>query len=323
MLQSFQGPMEPHIVSTPSSCTRQAVVILGILVAIGASGESASVFALGTPVHASAQALAFGARIVQEEAATKPALPDAEKILDTFVEVTGGKKAYEKLKTRTASGTFSIAALGVKGKMQTWQKAPDRLRSSVEMGELGKSERGVERGVAWETSSLSGARILDGAEQAFLLREATFNADLNWRKLCKSVQTVGAFEVAGKPAWKIEAKTNDEAVLHLYYDQYSNLLVRIDASVVTAMGEVAVEVYPSDYRKVGAILVPHKSTQKMLGITQVAEFDSIVFNQPIADEKFAPPADVKNLLTAHEAKASGAERHDAAKKRTMRKPDKP
>lgn len=248
---------------------------------------------------------------VQEKPAENQPLPEAEKLLDTFVEVTGGKKAYEKLTTRTASGTFSIDALGVKGKMQTWQKAADRMRSTVDMGELGKSDRGVERGVAWENSTLSGPRLLDGAEKAFMLREATFNADLNWRKLCKSVKTVGEFEVAGKPAWKIEAVTNDGATLHLYYNQYSNLLVQIDANVITAMGEVSVQVLPSDYRKVGEILVPHRSTQKMMGITQVAEFTSIAFNQPIPDDKFTPPAEVRPMLTRGNSKA--AEKRPAGK----------
>src|SRR5262245_12071015 len=64
-----------------------------------------------------------------DESPTPPTvdLPAAETILDAYVEATGGKKAYEKLKTRTAKGTFEIASLGVKGKIQTWQQAPDKL----------------------------------------------------------------------------------------------------------------------------------------------------------------------------------------------------
>jgi hypothetical protein len=66
---------------------------------------------------------------------------------------------------------------------------------------------------------------------------------------------------------------------------------------------VAVEVYPSDYRKAGEILVPHKSTQRMMGITQVAEFSSITFNQSIPDEKFSLPPDVRPLVERGAAKA--------------------
>lgn len=246
----------------------------------------------------------------------KPAavLPKAETLFETYLEVSGGKKAYEKLKTRTASGSFEIDALGIKGKIQTWQKAPDLLRSSVDMGEFGKSERGVTNGVAWEISPPLGAgllgeekaartaRILEGAERAFLLREATFNADLNWRKICASAETVGEELVSDKPAWKVKVQTHDGALLHLYYDQYSSLLVRLDASVKTALGEVDVQVYPSDYRKSGGILVPHKSTQKMLGITQTATFESITFNSPISDQKFSPPDEVRKLLEAQPQK---------------------
>lgn len=248
----------------------------------------------------------------------KPAgvLPTAESLLETYLEVTGGKKAYEKLKTRTAAGTFESEALGVKGKIQTWQKAPDLLLSSVDMAEFGKSQRGVNDGVAWEVSPnltaglldgnqpANSARLLEGAERAFLLREATFNADLNWRKICASAETVGEDLVSDKPAWKVKVQTHDGAVLHFYYDQYSNLLVRLDASIKTALGEVDVQVYPSDYRRTGGILVPFQSTQKMLGMTQVAKFDNITFNTPIADQKFQPPDEIKKLINQQPRRSS-------------------
>ena len=42
-------------------------------------------------------------------------LPSAESILDRYVQVTGGKQAYDKRKTEIAHGTVEYAALGIKG----------------------------------------------------------------------------------------------------------------------------------------------------------------------------------------------------------------
>lgn len=55
-----------------------------------------------------------------------PDLPKAETVLDQYVEATGGKAAYEKIKNRTASGTIEIAGAGIKGTIKMKQAAPIR-----------------------------------------------------------------------------------------------------------------------------------------------------------------------------------------------------
>ncbi len=136
---------------------------------------------------------------------------------------------------------------------------------------------------------------MSGPERAFFVREATFNVDLKWRELTKTVETVGVEDVNGKPAYKIKAVTTDGHAMYLYYDKYSNLLVRVDAKVVTELGQVDVEVYPSDYKEVDGILVPHLTTQRMIGMLQTVRVDSVEFNVKIPAEKFETPKAVKQL----------------------------
>ena len=42
-------------------------------------------------------------------------LPSAESILDRYVEVTGGKQAYQKRKSEISRGTLEYPSLGIKG----------------------------------------------------------------------------------------------------------------------------------------------------------------------------------------------------------------
>lgn len=237
--------------------------------------------------------------------ATQPSadLPRAEDILDGYVEATGGKKAYERIRTRIAKGRIEIPALGVTGRIETHAAAPNKLHQRVSIGELGTTTRVVSGDAAWEVNKLGeagellgqrdGERLIEGDERAYLLREATFNADLRWRDVCTAVKTLGEEEVDGKPAYKIEAALQDNRTMTLLYDKSTNLLVRLDSKVRTPLGEVDVQVFPSDYRKVGGVLVPFKSTQRMMGMTQVAVFDSIVFNQRVDAKLFDPPASIK------------------------------
>lgn len=221
-------------------------------------------------------------------------LPEAETILDGYVEATGGEKAYEKLKSRVTRGTVTLGEVGLSGKIETWHQAPDRYYSKVSLGALGDTETGYDGRTAWKVT-LGTASKMTGPERAFFVREATFNADLKWRELTKTVETVGVEDVNGKPAYKIKAVTTDGHAMYLYYDKYTNLLVRVDAKVVTELGQVDVEVYPGDYKEVDGILVPHLTTQRMIGMLQTVRVDSVEFNVKIPAEKFETPKAVKQL----------------------------
>lgn len=221
-------------------------------------------------------------------------LPKAETILDGYVEATGGEKAYEKLKSRVTRGTVTLGEMGISGKIETWHQAPDRYYSKVSLGALGETETGYDGRTAWKVTPGTASRMT-GPERAFFVREATFNADLRWRELTKTVETVGVEDVNGKPAYKIKAVTTDGHAMYLYYDKYTNLLVRVDAKVVTELGQVDVEVYPGDYKEVNGILVPHLTTQRMIGMLQTVRVDSVEFNVKIPAEKFETPKAVKQL----------------------------
>src|SRR5882757_7574647 len=96
--------------------------------------------------------------------AADQALPKAETILDRYVEVTGGKAAYEKHTRDTMTGTISFPAQGLSGKLTRYAMAPDKEYSVVELGPIGKIESGFSNGVAWEKSAILGPRIKSGEE---------------------------------------------------------------------------------------------------------------------------------------------------------------
>lgn len=229
-----------------------------------------------------------------DKPAGKDELPRAEKILDGFVEATGGAKAYEKVKSRVTRGTVTMGEMGMMGKIETWQQAPGKYYSKVTLGELGTTESGYDGTTAWQIT-MGTARRLSGAERAFFVREATFNGDLKWRDLTKSVETVGVEDVNEKPAYKIKAVTSDGYAMYLYYDKYSGLLVRVDARVLTELGSVDVEVYPSDYKEVDGILVPHLINQRMIGLVQTVKVDSVEFNVKVPPDKFKIPKAVRQI----------------------------
>ena len=111
-------------------------------------------------------------------AASRPApaadaLPKADTILDKYVEVTGGKAAYSKLRTETSTGTMEMGAMGVKGTVVSYHAEPNQSFVETTLGGVGKIVEGSNGDIAWEMSAMQGARIKEGDEkgQALLAKE--------------------------------------------------------------------------------------------------------------------------------------------------------
>src|SRR5688572_4123720 len=58
--------------------------------------------------------------------------PDAQKIVDRYVEASGGRIAWER--TRNGRSVGRIRAFGLEGRVETWRRAPDRRASEVALG---------------------------------------------------------------------------------------------------------------------------------------------------------------------------------------------
>ena len=67
---------------------------------------------------------AFGQPAARGQA--KPDLPTADTVMNQYIEATGGKAAYEKIKNRVSTGTIEIPAANLKGTIKLTQAAPNK-----------------------------------------------------------------------------------------------------------------------------------------------------------------------------------------------------
>jgi hypothetical protein len=224
-------------------------------------------------------------------------LPAASGILDRFVEVSGGKAAYEKVKAHTGTGTLEVVGMGLSGKMTVRSAAPGQTRTITELAGLGNIESGVYNGRAWELSPMQGPRLLEGNELKQMLRLTRFNAPIHWRELYANPVTEAEEAVDGKPAYRLRMEPKDglEPVT-AWYDKESGLMVKTRMTISTPMGELPMEITASDYRDAGGVLTPHSMLQTM-GPQQIKiVFDSVTVNPDLSDKDFVPPAEIQALL---------------------------
>jgi zinc protease len=222
-------------------------------------------------------------------------LPRAEDVLDKAAVAVADKAAFQKIKTVVKKAKVSVQ--GMEGRYVEYSAAADKFYKELTIEGLLNNSGGLHGEVAWEKSSITGARLLLGGEMTDTIRDADIHAARDWRKYYKEAKIVGEEKVAGKPAYKVDLTTHDGAALIFHYDKQSGLLVRQESNVESAQGKSNIVVFLSDYSKVDGILYPF-TTKILVGPVEVVlTIDRIDHNVDIPEERFALPTDVNKLVT--------------------------
>lgn len=229
-------------------------------------------------------------------------LPKGDAILDKYVEVTGGKAAYAKVKSDISTGQMTMGAMGLKGALTAYSQAPDKRVMEVTIEGIGKIVEGSNGEIAWSYNAMQGPRLKEGDEKAEALQQARYGADAVWRDVYKSAETTGVDTVEGKECYKVLVTPKTGRPQTRCYDKQSGLLVKASMTSKSPMGEVSVESFFTDYRKEGEILLPHKVISKLAGQELGITIDKVEQNVDIPKEKLEPPAEVKALLNKPAAK---------------------
>jgi zinc protease len=254
----------------------------------------AAALALATAACGSPQA-STATPVAPPPAAAEPAKLTAEKVIDDYLEATGGRAAHEKLTSSYAKGKVTLEGMNLGGTFETWLAAPRMMYSVIELQGLGKIESGCDGEVAWEKNAMSGSRILQGAERDRQLRAATFNGELDPKKLYKSIELAPDEQFEGRTAHKLVFTAPDDSVENAYYDVETHLLIGQTMVAETQMGKVPTKVVVSDYRTIDGMTVPFSSSQEAGGAKMVLTTELVSTSIPPPPGIFDLPADIKAL----------------------------
>jgi hypothetical protein len=236
---------------------------------------------------ASLVAVALPARPTRAQAPAD--LPKAETVLDQYIEATGGKAAYEKIKNRTSSGTIEIAGANIKGTINVTEAAPNRILVVTELGPIGKTTQGTDGKSAWTLSTFVGDRLLEGEEKDAVLLSAEFHKEVHWKEVYKKAECTGIEDVDGKPAYKVVLTPKTGKPIAQFFDKTSHLQVKEVMTQKSPMGEIDLETYYSDYKKVDGILMPFTLTQKVAGQQIEIKLTEIKQNVDLPADTFKRP----------------------------------
>ena len=124
-------------------------------------------------------------------------LPDAAAILDKFVEVTGGKAAYEKIHNRVRKERAIHLGMDFEDSTVVYQAAPNKHYVEIESEAFGTIESGSDGNIVWYLSDMTGPIVQQGEAGAAGLHAAAFNHMVRWRELYKNYVPFYRFVEAG------------------------------------------------------------------------------------------------------------------------------
>jgi hypothetical protein len=233
----------------------------------------------------------------QESSVTAPVadLPSAESIMDRYVEVTGGREAYESRTSEVAHGKMEIAEAGLSGELTSYAK-PGLQYVVIELAGVGKIEQGVKNDIAWENSILQGPRIKTGDERQATLRDATFNAPIHWREIYPTVETVGIEPINGEDAYRVLQTPAEGNAVTTYYSVKTGLALKSSMTLASQMGNIPVEVTVLEYKEFEGVLYPARLNQNAAGQNINITIESVEINADIPDERFNLPEAVQALM---------------------------
>ena len=211
-------------------------------------------------------------------------LPPAESVLDRYVAVTGGQRAYDRVSNLTMESSWSLNGAAVARNTMYVTRAGNY--HNVITGSF-SAEDGLRDGVAWMKAGGKNEIVESGPARALIMRSSVLLSDGQWRRYYSSVKMIGVKTIAGKQCYEIAAEVATGGKLTLDYEVDSGLMLR--------HAEEGAEIIAGEYFTVEGVRVPRLFQFNIGGASFSVVVERMVFNQPIPDEKLALPPDIARL----------------------------
>jgi zinc protease len=218
--------------------------------------------------------LVAGAQASRAQTVAATALPPAGTLLAKYGAAIGGP-AYLNPKAIVTKGGMSMPSAGINATFVMTQLAPNQMQMITTIPGMGEVQTGYDGTSAWSMDPMQGPRLLTGQELEQIRDESDRRSSLRASDMFSAVETVSDTTMNSercylvKLTWKTGRETYD------CYSQTTGLIVASRSVQKTAMGDIPVLTYYSDYKKFGEITVPGKTVLEVMGQQQVFTIESV------------------------------------------------
>ena len=177
----------------------------------------------------------------------------AEDLIQAHLKAIGGVEAHKKHTSRLMKGSLQMPEQGISAEIIIRAKAPNQLRTELEIPGLGKIVEGFDGKVAWSDNPFTGAAVKPADQQAQARRQAGFYRDVELLTRYDTWTLKGKESVDGKPVQVLEGKSKEDGAMEtIYLDEATHLVVQMK----TRDAGVSATTRLGDYRWVDGVRLP-------------------------------------------------------------------
>jgi hypothetical protein len=213
--------------------------------------------------------------------------PEAEELIDKYLQAVGGAAAVDKITSRVMKGTITFGDRNIP--IDIYSKEPDKRVSFTHTPD-GDSITAFDGREGWLGAPGHPAREMHGPD----LDAAAMDADLHFAAHLKSmfseVKVRGVEKIGDKDAYVVVGQREGKTALRLYFDEKSGLLLRLVRIADTPLGLLPTQIDYADYRDAGGVKIPYRWTLARPGGRFTIQVSEVKENVPVDDAKFVKPA---------------------------------
>ena len=222
-------------------------------------------------------------------------LPNARTIVDRFVTVMGGEAAFARVTSIHATGRITIPQQGISGTADLLTARPNKSLLVVEIAGLGRIETGYDGKVGWNIDPQSGPMLATGDELTEMTETSWFDAPLRPSDHIREMATVDKTDFDTHQAYKVKVVYPSGREEFAYFDVETGLDLGREGKQATRMGSLPSTEIFRDYKLFGDVKQATTIVVRVLGIEQVVQIDTCVYNT-VAPDAFDPPPAIKALI---------------------------
>jgi photosynthetic reaction center cytochrome c subunit len=213
-------------------------------------------------------------------------LPNAQQIVDRYLQAIGGKEAVSRVSTRVQNGTLTVGTKQFP--VEVVAKAPTKRAVTVHFSG-GDSVTTINDEKGWLGATGKTLHTMSPSEldASKIEAESFFPAQL--KQSFKELRAERKETVSGKVLYVVSGIREAEPPVELYFDEESGLLVRLRHYTATPLGLNPTQIDYADYRSEGPVKTPFRWTISRPNGRFTIQIEQMQQDVPIPDDKFSIP----------------------------------
>ncbi len=222
----------------------------------------------------------------------------AIKIIEKFIEKSGGREKIEENTSMHTTGSMNFPSAGLSGSMEIFTAEGGNLFIKINIPGFGEQLQGLRDGIGWSIDPMGGPKLLDEEQAQALLDQSDPQIALKYADRYSAITYAGEAEFDGKDVHQIDYVSIDNGRESTeFYSIETGLLVGSTIVTPSEMGDITITSTINEYAEFDGVMVPTKLTQKMATMSFVITVDSAEFNK-VDKSVFEYPAAIKALIEA-------------------------